>query len=66
MTDWIAVSRTDEPRVYNPSVTLQSVLPRCGIVTPYGDKNLGNISSGNVLLFDGTKPLAEPVLNTNQ
>ena len=33
----------------------------CGLVTPYGDRDLVNISSGSGLLPDGTKPWAEPI-----
>ena len=37
-------------------------LTYCGLVTPYGDRVLVNICSGNGLLPDGTKPLPEPML----
>ena len=36
-------------------------LTYCGLVTPYGDRDLGqHFVSGNGLLPDGTKPLPEP------
>ena len=38
------------------------VLTNHGLVTPYGDKDLGNIGSGNGSLPDGTKQLPEPML----
>ena len=42
-------------------------LAHCGLMTPYGDTNLGqhpgvNTGTGNGLLPDSTKPLPEPVL----
>ena len=37
-----------------------------GLVTPYGDMNLGQIGSGNGLVPDGTKPLPEPMLTYHQ
>ena len=42
------------------------VLTHCGLVTPYGDRDLVNIGSGNGLLPDGTKPLPEPMLTYHQ
>ena len=33
-----------------------------GVVTPFGDRDLGNIGRGNGLLPDSTKPLPQPVL----
>ena len=36
-----------------------------GLVVPYGDKVLGNIGSGNVLLLDSSQPLTEPMLTTH-
>ena len=36
------------------------------LVVPYGDRNLVNIGSGNVLVPDGTKPLPEPMLPYHQ
>ena len=38
----------------------------CGLVTPYGDRDLVNIGSGYGLLPDGTKPLPEPMLTDHQ
>ena len=35
-------------------------------MTPYGDRDLGNIGSGNGLVPDGTKPLPEPMLIYHQ
>ena len=37
-------------------------LTRCGLVTLYGDIDLGQHCSGNGLLPDGTKPSPEPML----
>ena len=34
-------------------------------MTPYGDKDLVNIGSGNGLVPDGTKSLPEPMLTNN-
>ena len=42
-----------------------SELTHCGLVTPWGDKDLVNIGSGNGLLSDGTKPLLEPNLTSH-
>ena len=35
-------------------------------MTPYGDRDLVNIGSGNGLLPDGTKPLPEPMSSYDQ
>ena len=40
-------------------------LTHCCLVTPYGDRVLVNIGSGNGLLPDGTKPLPEPMLTNH-
>ena len=37
-----------------------------GLATPYGDRTLVNIGSGNGLLPDGTQPLPEPMLTDHQ
>ena len=36
-------------------------LIHCGLVTPHGDRYLGDIGSSNGLLPGGTKPLLEPI-----
>ena len=41
-------------------------MTHCGLVMPYGDRDRGNIGSGNGLLPDGTKPLPEPMLTYHQ
>ena len=41
-------------------------LNHCGLVTPYGDRDLGQHFSGNGLLPAGTKPLPEPMLTDHQ
>ena len=38
----------------------------CGLVTPYGDVDRVNIESGNGLIPDGTKPIPEPMLTSDQ
>ena len=37
-------------------------LTHCGLLTPYGDRDLGQNWLSNGLLPDGTKPLPEPML----
>ena len=41
-------------------------LTHYGLVTPYGNRELGQHCSGNGLLPDGTKPLPEPMLTCHQ
>ena len=41
-------------------------LTHCGLVTPYGDINLGPHWLSNGLLPDGSKPLPEPILTFHQ
>ena len=43
-----------------------SELTHCGLVTPYGNKDLGQHGSGNGLVPDGSKPLPEPMLTDHQ
>ena len=42
-----------------------NILSHCGLMTPYGDIDLGEHSCNAVLLPDGTKPLPEPMLNNH-
>ena len=45
---------------------LLSKLTHCGLVTPYGDRDLGQHWYRYSLLPDGTKPLPEPILTQYQ
>ena len=38
------------------TTTLRNILTHCGLVTPYGDKGLGQHWSRQCLLPDGTQP----------
>ena len=40
-------------------------LTHCGLLMPYGDKDLVNIDSGNGLWPDDHKPLPEPMFNSH-
>ena len=47
-------------------ISIRFTVTHCGLVTSYGDTDLGNIGWDNGVLPDDTKPLPEPILTCHQ
>ena len=62
----IAFVAPTQTNIYHFPKLVRVALIHCGLMMPYGDRDLVNIGSGNCLLPDGTKPLLKPMLTCHQ